>query len=94
MDQETLNEKAGLNKAAETAEAADAGNASGGEAGAETKAETAPLTHKANVTFDDFAKLEFRVGEVIACEEVPKSKKLLKETIQIGSETQIGRAHV
>ena len=47
-----------------------------------------PLTHKPNVTYDDFAKLEFRVGEVIACEEVAKSKKLLKETIKIGSETR------
>ena len=48
----------------------------------------APLTHKPNIQYDDFAKLEFRVGEIIACEEVPKSKKLLKETIKIGSETR------
>ena len=50
--------------------------------------EAAPLQHKPLVTFDDFAKLEFRVGEVIACEEVPKSKKLLKETIRLGSEAR------
>ena len=64
------------------------------EAKAESKAEEskpeaeAKLTHKPNVQFDDFAKLEFRVGEVIACEEVAKSKKLLKETIKIGNETR------
>ena len=53
-----------------------------------SKEEAAPMTHKPTVTYDDFAKLEFRIGEVIACEEVPKSKKLLKETIRIGNETR------
>lgn len=48
----------------------------------------APIEHKPLITYDDFAKLELRVGEIIACEEVPKSKKLLKETIRIGSETR------
>ncbi len=48
--------------------------------------EAAGLEHKDLITYDDFAKLELRVGEVIACEEVPKSKKLLKETVKIGSE--------
>ena len=51
-------------------------------------ADEKPLVHKDSITYDDFAKLEFRVGEVIACEEVPSSKKLLKETIKIGSETR------
>ena len=46
------------------------------------------VEHKPEITFDDFAKIELRVGEVIACEEVPKSKKLLKETISFGSETR------
>ena len=46
------------------------------------------IEHKPNVKFDDFAKLEFRVGEVIACEEVPSSKKLLRETVKIGNETR------
>ena len=48
----------------------------------------AKIEHKPEVSYDDFAKLEFRVGEVIACEEVPNSGKLLKETIKIGSETR------
>ncbi|MDO4488039.1 MAG: methionine--tRNA ligase [Eubacteriales bacterium] len=51
-------------------------------------AEPAKLTHKPEITFDDFAKVELRVGEIIACEEVPGSKKLLKETISFGSETR------
>ena len=33
--------------------------------------------HRCEITYDDFMKLQFQVGEIIACEEVPKSKKLL-----------------
>ena len=40
------------------------------------------------ITIDDFAKVELKVGEVIACERVPKSKKLLHETIRVGSEVR------
>ena len=36
--------------------------------------------------YDDFAKLEFRVGRVLVCEEVPKSKKLLRFEIDFGGE--------
>ncbi len=54
----------------------------------EPKKEETAIEHKPMVNYDDFAKLEFRVGEVIACEEVPNSNKLLKETVKIGSETR------
>ena len=40
------------------------------------------------IAIDDFAKVELKVGEVIACERVPKSKKLLHETIRVGSEVR------
>ena len=43
------------------------------------------IEHKPVIDFDDFAKMELRVGEIIACEEVPNSKKLLKETVKLGS---------
>ncbi len=39
------------------------------------------------ISYDDFAKLQLQVGKIVACEEVPKSKKLLKNTVQIGSRT-------
>ena len=55
---------------------------------AEEAEEAAPMEHKPEISYDDFAKLELRIGEIIACEEVPKSKKLLKETIRIGNETR------
>ena len=40
------------------------------------------------ITIDDFSKVELRVGEVIACEKVEKSDKLLHETIRFGNETR------
>ncbi len=39
---------------------------------------------KANITFDDFAKLDLRVGTITAAERVPKADKLLKLAIDIG----------
>ena len=41
---------------------------------------------KAEITFDDFSRMQFQVGEIIACEEVPKSKKLLCSQVRIGSQ--------
>lgn len=46
------------------------------------------LEPKEMITYDDFDKCQFQVGLVLECEEVPKSKKLLKFKIQIGSQTR------
>jgi methionyl-tRNA synthetase len=43
---------------------------------------------KMEITIDDFAKVELKVGEVIACERVEKSDKLLHETVKIGEEVR------
>lgn len=43
---------------------------------------------KPEITYDDFAKLQFQVGEIIDCKEVPKSKKLLCSQVKIGSEVR------
>ncbi len=40
------------------------------------------------ISFDDFLKVQLRVGEIIACEPVPKSSKLLKETVKFGDEVR------
>ena len=64
-------------KPAETAVNADTGAAN------EEEAEKTP-----EISFDDFLKVELRVGEIIACEPVPKSSKLLKETVKFGDETR------
>ena len=43
---------------------------------------------KEEITFDDFEKLQFQVGEIIKCEKVPKSKKLLCSQVRIGSQVR------
>ncbi len=43
---------------------------------------------KEEITYEDFAKLQFQVGEIIACEEVKKSKKLLCSQVRIGSQVK------
>ncbi len=46
------------------------------------------IEKKEEISIDDFAKVQLQVGEVIACEEVPKSKKLLCSQVKIGSEVR------
>ena len=46
------------------------------------------IPSKEEITYDDFAKLQFQVGEIIACEAVPKSKKLLCSQVRIGSQVK------
>ena len=53
------------------------------KANAEANAEVAPV--KDTVSFDDFSKLDIRVGTVLECERVPKMKKLLKFKIDDGT---------
>lgn len=43
---------------------------------------------KEEITFDDFGKMQFQVGEIISCEEVKKSKKLLCSQVRVGSEVR------
>ena len=46
------------------------------------------LTKKPEITFEDFEKMQFAVGEIIKCEPVPKSKKLLCSQVKIGTKTR------
>ena len=46
------------------------------------------LEPKDMITYDDFDKCQFQVGLVLECEEVPKSKKLLKFKVQVGAKTR------
>jgi methionyl-tRNA synthetase len=43
---------------------------------------------KAEIEYDDFSKMQFQVGEIISCEAVPKSKKLLCSQVKIGSQVK------
>ena len=64
------------------------------EAAAAGEAEEKPeepgidIEAKPEITYDDFAKLQFQVGEIISCEEVKKSKKLLCSQVKIGSQVR------
>lgn len=55
---------------------------------AEEAVDAEPLTHKEAVDIDAFGALEFRVGKIIKCEAVEKSKKLLCSQVQIGNEVK------
>ena len=46
------------------------------------------IDEKEEITFDDFGKMQFQVGEIIACEEVKKSRKLLCSQVKIGSQVK------
>ena len=61
---------------------------SGEPEGAENNEAVIDIEPKAEIEYDDFAKMQFRVGRIIKCEEVPKSKKLLCSQVQIGSEVK------
>ena len=52
----------------------------------EKEKEPAPV--KPEITFEEFGKMEFKVGEIIACEEVKKSRKLLCSQVRIGDEVR------
>lgn len=57
-----------------------------GENGEAVEENVIDIESKEEITFDDFAKLQFQVGEIIKCEEVPKSKKLLCSQVRVGSQ--------
>lgn len=55
------------------------------EEGAAVNETVIDIESKEEIGYDDFMKMQFQVGEIIACEEVPKSKKLLCSQVKIGS---------
>ena len=86
LDVKEVTEKAEAMFAARKAEA-EAGSA--GEKAEDAAAQDViDIPAKEEISYDDFAKMQFRVGEIIACEEVPKSKKLLCSKVRIGSEVK------
>ncbi len=54
----------------------------------EKEEEGIDIEAKEEITFDDFMKMQFQVGEIIACEEVKKSKELLCSQVKIGSQVK------
>ena len=72
------------------AEQASAAAAENGAADAEEKQEepVIDIEAKPEISYDDFAAMQFQVGEIISCEAVPKSKKLLCSQVKIGSQVK------
>lgn len=64
----------------------EAGNEAAGDAN--QSEDIMDAEHKSEIEYGDFDKLELRIGKIIKCEEVPKSKKLLCSQVQIGSEVK------
>ena len=81
MDIKEVIEKVEAMNAASEAESGEADS----EAGSEDVIDIEP---KAEIEYGDFAKLQFQVGQIIACEAVAKSKKLLCSQVKIGSQVK------
>lgn len=79
MDMKEVLEKVEAMNAASSSDAGEAGD---------TEADVIDIEAKPEIEYDDFAKLQFQVGEIIACEAVPKSKKLLCSQVRIGSQVK------
>ena len=74
--------------AAESGEGAPAENAEKDAGGEETASPDIHVEMKDEITYDDFARCQFAVGEVLDCKAVPKSKKLLCFQVKIGDQTR------
>lgn len=72
----------------EKVEAAKAAEIKPEETTTEEPVNVIDIPAKDEISYDDFMKLQFQVGEIIACEEVPKSKKLLCSQVRIGSQVK------
>lgn len=77
-------------RAAQKAEFEAEQKALGKEVGTEAKADAAviDIEPKEEITYDDFMKMQFQVGEIIECKAVEKSKKLLCSQVRIGSQVK------
>ncbi len=72
----------------EVLEKAEAMFAERNRVGEEEEKTVIDLEAKPEISYEDFSKLQFQVGEIIACEEVKKSKKLLCSKVRIGSQVK------
>ncbi len=77
-----------LHKVEEMKEVTEHNAEEAAEVAVENKADSIDIEAKPEITYDDFAKLQFQIGEIIACEEVKKSKKLLCSQVKIGSQVK------
>lgn len=84
LDQKEIDEKVAALAAQQMAEA-DAQQETENDTDVTNCIDAAP---KAEITYEDFTKMQFQVGEILSCEAVPKSKKLLCSQVKIGSQVK------
>lgn len=83
------NNEANTNNSSEPETEANSDKQAGGaNADGSDKVDFIDIEAKPEITYEDFAKLQFQVGEIIACEAVKKSKKLLCSQVKIGSQVK------
>ena len=70
------------------AQMAEAGIVEGAEETSAEEEAVIDIEAKEEISYEDFMKMQFQVGEIIACEEVKKSKKLLCSQVKIGSQVK------
>ncbi len=81
--------KAAQEEAGQTGDGQESPASASAENGREAgEAAAVELEAKPEITYEDFAKLQFQVGEIIACEAVKKSKKLLCSQVKLGSQVR------
>ena len=85
---EILFQRMDVKEILEKVEAKRAEQMAGEEKQEEPEESVIDIEPKAEITFEDFEKLQFQVGEIISCEPVKKSKKLLCSQVKIGSQVK------
>ena len=85
---EILFQRLDVKEILEKVEAKRAEQMAGEEKQEEPEESVIDIEPKAEITFEDFEKLQFQVGEIISCEPVKKSKKLLCSQVKIGSQVK------
>ena len=81
--------KAAQEEAGQTGDGQESPASASAENGREAgEAAAVELEAKPEITYEDFAKLQFQVGEIIACEAVKKAKKLLCSQVKLGSQVR------
>ncbi|MCC6095797.1 MAG: methionine--tRNA ligase subunit beta, partial [Eubacterium sp.] len=97
QDLKEVMEKVEEIRAKQKAASGESGTQASGEAssakpaaadGSDVKKPEIHIEPKPEITYDDFAKMQFAVGEVLECKEVPKSKKLLVSQVKFGDQTR------
>lgn len=88
LDVKEVLEKVEARKAEVASNSGEEDKVADGNAEAANESNVIDIPSKEEITYDDFAKLQFQVGEIIACEAVPKSKKLLCSQVKVGSQVK------